>query len=176
MGLVFLSLLPRFSFCEAPVDHGFLDTWRYISHWFLYLSPFSQICGPLFLGIYLLLCGLCMQSCHIIQLLECTIPPHPQLQENYTGAKQLSGNNRSWVISIAKFGPTAFDFGYEFWLYFWVKIRALVQKHLQSLTGFDFPIISGVKFWWFSFFYFLSRSSRTRVSPVWRLRRNWWHL
>ena len=28
---------------------------------------------------------------------------------------RLSGNNHSWVISIAKFGPTTSDFGYDFW-------------------------------------------------------------
>ena len=35
---------------------------------------------------------------------------------------------------------------------FWVKIRALVRPNRQRWTGFDFLIISGVKFWWFSFF------------------------
>ena len=35
---------------------------------------------------------------------------------------------------------------------FWVKIRALVRPSLQRWTGIDLPIISGVKFWWFSFF------------------------
>ena len=35
---------------------------------------------------------------------------------------------------------------------FWVKIRALVRPNRQRWTGFDLLIISGVKFWWFSFF------------------------
>ena len=35
---------------------------------------------------------------------------------------------------------------------FCVKIRALVRPNRQRWTGFDLLIISGVKFWWFSFF------------------------
>ena len=65
---------------------------------------------------------------------------------------RLSGNNRSRVISMGDFGPTASNFCYDFWQFFVVKIIALVRKHLKSWTGFDLTIILGVKFWWFSFF------------------------
>ena len=56
-------------------------------------------------------------------------------------------------MSMGKFGPAASNFGYEFWAFILGKIRALVWKHLQSLIKFDLPIILGVKFWWFSFFF-----------------------
>ena len=36
--------------------------------------------------------------------------------------------------------------------YFWGKNKALVLLYLQSWTWFDVIIISGIKFWWFSFF------------------------
>ena len=59
---------------------------------------------------------------------------------------RLSGNNRSWVISMGDFGPTASNFCYDFLQFFVVKIIALVRKHLKSWTGFDLTIILGVKF------------------------------
>ena len=79
---------------------------------------------------------------------------------------RLSENNHSRVMFMAKFGPTASNFGYEILMIFWVEIRAFSRPHVWSWTGFDLLTISGVKFWWFSFFYFLSRPSRTRVRPV----------
>ena len=36
---------------------------------------------------------------------------------------------------------------------FWGKNKALVWLYLHSWTWFDVPIILGVKFWWFSFFF-----------------------
>ena len=89
---------------------------------------------------------------------------------------RLSGNNCSRVISMGNFGPTASNLRYEILTNFWVKIRVLVRPHLWSWTGFDLLIILGVKFWWFSFFYFPSRSSGNWSRPTLRLIRNWRHF
>ena len=87
-------------------------------------------------------------------------------KENYTGVEttpfwnyffcrfllRLSENNHSRVMFIAKFGSTASDFGYKILIIFGVEIGAFVRPHVWSWTGFDLLTISGVKFWWFSFF------------------------
>ena len=39
---------------------------------------------------------------------------------------RLSENHHSRVKFIAKFGPTASNFGYEIFIIFWVKIRVLL--------------------------------------------------
>ena len=85
---------------------------------------------------------------------------HPQLQENYTGVKTTRLWNYSFLLFLAKtkreqplpgqvYGEV-WPHSLQFWLHnfsnFWVKIEALVRPHLSSWTGFDLPIISGVKF------------------------------
>ena len=64
----------------------------------------------------------------------------------------------------------------KFFTIFRVKIRALLQPNIRSWTEFDLPIIWGVKFWWFSFFYFPSMPTTTRISPLWKITRNWQNL
>ena len=108
------------------------------------------------------------------------LTPQPLLQATYTGVQTTVLGNiffPSFLAKTKREQPLPSHIHCETWprsLRFWlwifsiflVKIRALVRKDLKSLTGFDLPIIMRVKFWWFSFFYFLSRSFRTRVSPV----------
>ena len=47
--------------------------------------------------------------------------------------------------------------------HFWVKIRAPLLPNLQSSVGFELLIISGVKFWWFSFLITISSPFRSRL-------------
>ena len=91
---------------------------------------------------------------------------HPLLQEKYTGLETarlwkpfflsfLAKTKREQPLPGQVYGEI-WPHSLQFWLHnfsnFWVKIGALVRPHLSSWTGFDLPIISGVKFWWFSFF------------------------
>ena len=50
--------------------------------------------------------------------------------------------------------------------HFWVKIRAPLGPNLQSWALFELFMISGVKFWGFSFFRTLSSPSRSGVMPI----------
>ena len=58
-------------------------------------------------------------------------------------------------------------------LKFYCYFNALVLPNMMRWTWFDLLIISGVKFWWFSFFYFLERTSGSRDMPNLRLVKNW---
>ena len=58
-------------------------------------------------------------------------------------------------------------------LKFYCYFNSLVLPNMMRWTWFDLLIISGVKFWWFSFFYFLERTSGSQVMPNLRLVKNW---
>ena len=85
---------------------------------------------------------------------------HPLLQEKYTGLETarlwkpfflsfLAKTKREQPLPGQVYGEI-WPHSLQFWLHnfsnFWVKIGALVRPHLSSWTGFDLPIISGVKF------------------------------
>ena len=53
---------------------------------------------------------------------------------------------------------------------FWGRITAFLVLNVYNWTWHNVPIILGIVFRWFSFFWFLSSSSRTRARPVWSLR------
>ena len=85
---------------------------------------------------------------------------HPLLQATYTGVRTTVP---SFLAKTKREQPLPGHIHCEIWprslrLWLWIlrkqlsKDKALVQKHLKSLTGFELPIILGVKFWWFSFF------------------------
>ena len=85
---------------------------------------------------------------------------HPLLQEKYTGletARLWKPFFLSFLAKTKREQPLPgqvyceiWPHSLQFWLHnfsnFWVKIGALVRPHLSSWTGFDLPIISGVKF------------------------------
>ena len=95
---------------------------------------------------------------------ESTVRPdtavHPLLQEKYTGletARLWKPFFLSFLAKTKREQPLPgqvyceiWPHSLQFWLHnfsnFWVKIGALVRPHLSSWTGFDLPIISGVKF------------------------------
>ena len=53
---------------------------------------------------------------------------------------------------------------------FWGQITAYLLLNVYNWTWHNVPIILGIVFGWFSFFWFRSSSSRTRARPVWSLR------
>ena len=53
---------------------------------------------------------------------------------------------------------------------FWGQITAYLLLNVYNWTWHNVPIILGIVFGWFCFFWFLSSSSRTRAWPVWSLR------
>ena len=96
--------------------------------------------------------------------------PHPHLETNYTGNERTHGWNifcwpfltetkREWRFSghfQSKFLLGALHFALYFFdtkIYdFWGKNRAAVWLQLYSWTWIDLTSVSGVIFWWFSFF------------------------
>ena len=111
----------------------------------------------------------CVQSTRCTPSLGLSIltthPPHPLLQATYTGVRTTVIGNIIFPSFLAKtkreqallghihgkFWPHSLQFGLWFFTLFLVKFRDIVWKHLQSWTGFDLPIVLGVKFWWFFF-------------------------
>ena len=101
-------------------------------------------------------------ECNHYHLTECTKThvSHPLLQEKYTGletARLWKPFFLSFLAKTKREQPLPgqvyceiWPHSLQFWLHnfsnFWVKIGALVRPHLSSWTGFDLPIISGVKF------------------------------
>ena len=53
--------------------------------------------------------------------------------------------------------------------HFWGRYNAILELNVYSWTWTKVPIILEIVFRWFSFFWFLSSSSRTRARAVWSL-------
>ena len=100
----------------------------------------------------------CENLCTMRKTQSCDL--HPLLQEKYTGLETarlwkpfflsfLAKTKREQPLPGQVYGEI-WPHSLQFWLHnfsnFWVKIGALVRPHLSSWTGFDLPIILGVKF------------------------------
>ena len=79
---------------------------------------------------------------------------------------RLSENNRSRIMFIAKFGPTASDFGYEILTIFGLRLEPSCYRTFGAGLDLTCPSFRGLNSDHFPFFDFLDCTSRTWVSPV----------
>ena len=79
---------------------------------------------------------------------------------------RLSGNNCSRVISMGNFGPTASNLRYEILTIFGWRLEPSCDHTLGAGLDLTCSSFRGLNSDDFPFFYFLSRPSRSRVSPA----------